>query len=741
MTPKNPTLSLTVAPAPAATQQFVVVGTYNFGNPQDITKQVSWSSSDTTVVTIDKNGDATAMGSGRAFVTAQIQDPASGKTLQVSTVFTVIPQLTSITISPASATIAHGTTQQFIAAGNYNDKNMLDITSQVTWTSSQPAATISASPGTQGLATGVTAGPTTIGASLGTLSATPATLTVTNANLVSLAVSLSSSTVPLASSQQLSAVGTFDDGTKQNINRSITWATSDSGVAGVSAAGNIQGTGLGSATITATSDSLQAKAAITVDASSVSAVDVVPANKIATGTNQQMRAVATLKDGGSLEVTHVRGLSWSSSNALAASVDAASGLATANGAGSATIIANLGGTSGLTTLQVANASIQSLSVAPNNAVIAQQGIQNIVALGTFSDGGSLFQQDISRVAGWTSQDTSIATVSYVNGLQELAQGAATGTTNISASFAGPGGGSAGASVPLSVNSAHLSAISLQPGSAFLPLGGGLQFLATGNFSDGTTADLTILASWASLDSAIATVNPLGYAGANGAGQTGIRATFASQNGSSSLVINPAALVRIDICAANVANPLINCPPLDPFLPPPPISFAKQAPFGLLAIGTFSDGSRADLTSAVHWSLSAPTIATISNEPGVPGFVTGITRQGVVTGVQGGKTTIAAAVGKISGSTDVFVTDGTLALFTITPMHGTIALGTTQQLTAVGTFTDNTTQDLTPYVQWTTSDPAVAIVVPGGLVYSSGIGTATITASLNGAAGATTVTIQ
>jgi hypothetical protein len=498
---------------------------------------------------------------------------------------------------------------------------------------------------------------------------------------------------------------------------------------------------LGNATITATSGSLQAAAAIAVDASSVAAVDVVPVNRIATDTNQQMRAVATFKDGGSLEVTHVRGLSWSSSNVLVATVDAASGLATATGAGSTTISANLGGTSGAATLQVSNASIQSLSIAPTSAVIAQQAIQNMVALATFSDGSSSFQQDISRVATWTSQDASVATVGDVNGLQELAQGVSTGTANISAGFIASGGGFASASVPLNVNSAQLSAISLQPGSAFLPLGGGVQFLATGNFSDGTNADLTMLASWASLDSAIATVNPLGYAGANGAGQTGIRATFASQNGSGSVVINPAALVRIDVCAANVANPIINCPPLNPFPPPPAISLAKQVPFGLLAIGTFSDGSRADLTSAVHWSSSAPTIASVSNEPGLPGFATGVTRQGVVTGIQGGKTTIAATVGKISGSTDVFVTEGTLALFTITPRDARIALGTTQQLTATGTFTDNTTQDLTPYVQWTTSDPEVAIVIPGGLAYTSGIGTATITASMNGAAGTTTVTIQ
>src|SRR5574337_396495 len=81
LTPTNPTVSLTVPPAAPATEQFVAMGTYNFGNPQNITTQVSWSSADMSVVTIDKNGVATAVASGRAYITAQIQDPVSGKLL------------------------------------------------------------------------------------------------------------------------------------------------------------------------------------------------------------------------------------------------------------------------------------------------------------------------------------------------------------------------------------------------------------------------------------------------------------------------------------------------------------------------------------------------------------------------------------------------------------------------------------------------------------------------------------
>jgi len=737
LTPANPTVTL--AFSPPATQQFSAIGNYSFGNPQDITNQVSWISSDTTVVTIDKSGLATAINSGRAQIAAQYVDPLTGKVVQSQTIMTVVPQLTSITVNPSAAHIAHGTSQQFIAMGGFNDKSTADITSQVTWMSSELAvATVSVSPGTQGQATGVAAGSATITASFNGLAAS-SSLTVSNANLVSLAVSPANPTVPFGTNQQLTATGSFDDGTSQDVSATANWSSSLPTVARVAATGAVFGVGLGNSTVTASVGGISDSAAVTVDSSSVTGVSIVAPNKIGNGTRAQLRAVATLADGGSLEITQTLGVSWSSSNTSVATVDAANGLVTAVGPGSASVSANLGGKSGSVTLEVANAAIQSLAVAPGNAVVAQGALQRMVALAVFSDGSGSFQQDISSAAAWSSDNPAVASVSYVDGLEELALGISSGTANISASFAAPGGGSATSSVPLNVSSAQLSSISLTPGSALVPLGGGYQFTATGTFSDGSQVDLTLLGSWTTLNPEVASMRPTGYADASGPGQTSVSETFESQTGSGSILVNPAALGKIDICAI-VANPLANCPPLDPYPPPPPIFFAQQAPFALVAVGTFSDGSRADLTTAVHWSSSQRSVAVISNDPGIPGFATGVSRQGVVTGIQAGTTTLTAGLGGVSGSSTVSVTAATLQFLTITPADGSIAGGTSQQCTVVGTFTDTTTQDITPYVQWSTSDPAIVIVTPGGLALASGTGTATITASMNGVSGSTTLTV-
>src|SRR6267378_8574442 len=77
LAPTNPTLTLSLSPP--ATRQFVAIGQYSFGNPKDITNQLTWVSADTTVATMDNKGVASAVGSGRVMITGSIQDPVSLK--------------------------------------------------------------------------------------------------------------------------------------------------------------------------------------------------------------------------------------------------------------------------------------------------------------------------------------------------------------------------------------------------------------------------------------------------------------------------------------------------------------------------------------------------------------------------------------------------------------------------------------------------------------------------------------
>lgn len=67
----------------------------------------------------------------------------------------VLAQLQSITVSPNPASVAVGKTLQFMATGHYADGSTRNLTTSVTWSSDHKTVTISNSPGSQGLATGV----------------------------------------------------------------------------------------------------------------------------------------------------------------------------------------------------------------------------------------------------------------------------------------------------------------------------------------------------------------------------------------------------------------------------------------------------------------------------------------------------------------------------------------------------------------------------------------------------------
>lgn len=144
-----------------------------------------------------------------------------------------------------------------------------------------------------------------------------------------------------------------------------------------------------------------------------------------------------------------------------------------------------------------------------------------------------------------------------------------------------------------------------------------------------------------------------------------------------------------------------------------------------ATGTFTDNNKQNLTSQVAWSSWSPTVATMDST-------------GLATGVTVGSTVIIARVGTISVSTPISIMPGTINSITITPVKGWIGKGKTQQYSATGLFSDNSTRDITTQVTWTSSDEAKVTIDTKGLATGSGIGLANITATLLGASSSTPV---
>jgi uncharacterized protein YjdB len=172
------------------------------------------------------------------------------------------------------------------------------------------------------------------------------------------------------------------------------------------------------------------------------------------------------------------------------------------------------------------------------------------------------------------------------------------------------------------------------------------------------------------------------------------------------------------------------------------SIANGTSQDFTAVGIFSDGTTKDLTAVVTWSSSDASVATISNTLVVatlasPGKIKAV-------GKRVGQTRITATSGSTSDSTTLTVTSATLVSIAVTPPDPSIAPGTALQLTATGTFSDNTTQDLTAAVNWSSSDTGVVSVsntsVSNGMATSVATGSAAVTASSGSISATTTVTV-
>src|SRR5207302_1397111 len=193
-----------------------------------------------------------------------------GNVSATATVAVTLPPVSAVSVSPASASVQPGQTVQLTATTWDSAGNVLTGRT-VSWSSSNSnAATVSRT----GLVSGVTAGSATITATSEGKSATAA-VTVTTAPVASVTVTPSSAAVQVGQTVQLTA--TLKDATGNILSgRVVTWASSNSGVASVSASGLATAKAAGTATITATSEGKSGTSSVTVTNVPVTSVTVNP---------------------------------------------------------------------------------------------------------------------------------------------------------------------------------------------------------------------------------------------------------------------------------------------------------------------------------------------------------------------------------------------------------------------------------------------------------------------------------
>src|SRR5262249_4712719 len=154
-----------------------------------------------------------------------------------------------------------------------SDGTTEDLTNQVSWTSGNNAiAQVSNVTGTQGLVTGLSVASTSIIATFKGMQGL-ATVAVTAATLTSLSITVRVSSIAKGTAVEVTVTGIFSDGTTEDLTRQVNWISGNNAIEQVSdvlvTKGLVTGLSVGSSSIIATLNGIQASATITVTAATL----------------------------------------------------------------------------------------------------------------------------------------------------------------------------------------------------------------------------------------------------------------------------------------------------------------------------------------------------------------------------------------------------------------------------------------------------------------------------------------
>ena len=235
--------------------QLKAMATYTDRSTHDLTNIVSWTSSEPNVVAVNSTGLAVSRSTGKASITA-----TSGPTNASCELTVLQAALVAISVDQNRPAVPLGATSQLNALGAYTDGQTRDLTNSVSWSSS-PRGVVGIN--VSGLATGLKVGAATIHASSGSITGT-GTLTVSPPALTAIKISPVNPTIPLASSVQLTTMGSFTDGSTQDLTKSVTWGVDDASILSINSTGNVTGQRVGSVGVSAAFGGIQGSTTIVV---------------------------------------------------------------------------------------------------------------------------------------------------------------------------------------------------------------------------------------------------------------------------------------------------------------------------------------------------------------------------------------------------------------------------------------------------------------------------------------------
>jgi len=301
--------------------------------------------------------------------------------------------------------------------------------------------------------------------------------------------------------------------------RVVTWGSSATGVATVSATGVVTGVATGTATITATSEGKNANATITVTPVPVGTVTVAPSSSSIV-VLQTAQLTPTVKDLNGVVVTN-RVVTWSSNNPAFVSVSS-TGVVTGLVPGSATITATSEGKSGTATVSVTLAPVATVTVTPPSANVTQGQTQALSATLKDASGNTL----TGRAITWSTSTPGVATVSSSG----VVTAVAVGTATITATSEGKTGTSMITVTPIPV-----ATVTVSPSSSSVKIGNTKALSATTRDVNGNVLTGRVI-TWSSSDTNKATVSSSGVVTGVAEGTVTITATSEGKSGTATVAV-------------------------------------------------------------------------------------------------------------------------------------------------------------------------------------------------------------
>jgi len=538
-----------------STTQLQLTASYADGSTLNIADRAEWSSSDESIVYVDK-GKLVANATGEATITAKYGERSVTVTVDVD-----LPK--RLSISQDSLSMKTTDTPALTLSATFNDGTTADVTNQATWKVSDDSI-IDVS---NGKITAFKAGEATVTASFGGKSASsivyvdiPTYIKASKKNL----------DFQVGGNEQIGITAVYSGSSETDVTNKAEWTSGDSSIAEVSN-GLITAVGKGSTTVTAKYGTRTVTVQVTVGIlkSLTSDKDSSSNLVLKKGDTLSVALTATYTDGTTAEVS--KDAVWTSSNAKAVTVS--EGVLKAVAAGETVITAEYGGKSLALNVQVDMASTLAANLTSISIDVGET--KSIAITATDVNGTST---NVTGQAQWTSSTPAVATVAG-----GTVTAVANGKTTITATYGGK-------SVTVSVEVGAVQTIDTDKKFISMKSGDSAQVKLTALLVNGSKKDVSTSGVWKSSNYKVVSVDN-GLVTAVGSGKANITATYNGKTVSIPVEVDTLKYLKTDV--VNVEMKL-------------------GATYNVKATATYADQSEQDVTLPALWKSNNIRIADVKD---------------------------------------------------------------------------------------------------------------------------------